>query len=147
MKTLLKISLLAIVSLALLAPAIAQDTPGLTITWTTALAATNPNGGDGIAQLITYTPGLRPSPSARPKGYTKFIVQCEYVSLPSLTPIDVYVGPPTSPKEPYGKFVGRMQIVNGNGSLLITSPRAPFVTKGTTVWVMAHDTMIMKGQF
>jgi len=147
MKTLLKISLLAIVSLALLAPAIAQDTPGLTITWTTALAATNPDGGDGIAQFITYTPGIKPSPSVRAKGYTKFIVQCEYVNLPNLTPIDVYVGPPTSPKEPYGKLVGRMHIVNGEGSLLLTSTRAPFVTKGTTVWVMAHDTMIMKGQF
>jgi hypothetical protein len=151
MKTLLGISLLAIVSLALLAPAVAQDTPGLTSTWTIALATPTPDSGEGTAQFITFiepTPTPLPAPTPIRHGFTRFIVQCDYVKLPNLTPLDVYVGPGTTPNEPYGKLVGRMHVVNGSGSLLLSAARAPFVTKGTTVSVMTHEgTMIMSGRF
>lgn len=147
MKTLLSISLLVLVSLALLAPAVAQDTPGLISTWTIALAAPTPDGGEGTAQLIT---SIEPTPTPTPirNGFTRFIVLCDYVKLPSLAPLDVYVGPGTTPNQPYGRLVGRMHVVNGSGSLLLSSARAPFVTKGTTVSVMTHEgTVIMTGRF
>jgi hypothetical protein len=75
-------------------------------------------------------------------------VQCEYVNQPNLTALDVFVGPGKTPSQPYGKLVGRMHIVNGAGSLLLTSARAPLVTKGTTVTIMYHQgDVIMAGQF
>jgi hypothetical protein len=160
MKTVVRTSLLAIIALALLAPAVAQDTPGLSITWTTALASPTPEGGDGIAQYLSFS---EPSPSPSPKptpapmsgltpgktnGYTRFIVQCEYVNLSGPTPLDVYVGPATSPSQPYGKLVGSMHVVNGTASLLLTTARAPFVTKGTTVTIMTRQgSMVMTGKF
>jgi hypothetical protein len=159
MKTVLRTSLLAIVALALLAPAVAQDTPGLSITWTTALASPTPEGGDGIAQYISFSePSPSPSPRSTPlpmsgvtpgaKGYARFMVQCEYVNLSGPTPLDVYVGPATSPSLPYGKLVGSMHVVNGTASLLLTTARAPFVTKGTTVTIMTRQgSMVMTGKF
>jgi hypothetical protein len=156
MKTPLRSSLLAIVALALLTPALAQNTPGVVITWTIALSAPTPEGGQGTAQFVSFIEPVPPTPTPGPvpgltpigKGYTRFSVECDYVNLPSLTPLDVYVGPGKTPSEPYGKLVGRMNVVNGTGSLLLTNARAPFVTKGTTVTILTHQgAMVMRGQF
>jgi hypothetical protein len=163
MKAVVRTSLLAIVALALLAPAVAQDTPGLAITWTTALSSPVADGGEGIAQYMSFsqpapTPGPTPTPLPLPtptpgvKGYAKFIVQCEYLKQPNLTSLDVYVGSATTPKQPfgqpYGKLVGRMHIVDGTGSLLLTTARTPVVTKGTTVTIVTHEgVMVMTGKF
>jgi hypothetical protein len=148
MKTLLKTSLLAIVALALLAPAMAQNAAGFFTTWTINLSA--PNGGpdQGTAQYITFIPSDRPQPFPT-MGYIRFIVQCDYLSLPSPMPLDVFVGGRAkTPIFPYGKFVGRMQVENGSASLLLAAGKAPVVTKGTTVTILTRDgTVVMSGTF
>ncbi len=145
MKTLLRSSLLAIIALALLAPAVAEDAAGYFTSWTINLVA--PEGGiaQGTAQYITFIAPARPEPIPA-MGYIRFIVQCEYLKLPSLTQLDVFVGPGKNPGR--GKFVGRMHVVNGSASLLLTTDKAPAVTKGTTVTILNREgTVVLSGTF
>jgi len=151
MKTLLRASLLAMVALALLAPATAQNSAGIFTTWTINLTA--PNGGteQGTAQYITFI-GADVPRHLPAMGYIRFIVQCEYVSLPGPAPtqLDVFVGPagPRTPNHPYGKLVGHMLVENGSASLMLFQNRAPAVTKGTTVTILTREgNVLMSGIF
>jgi hypothetical protein len=149
MKTLLRISLLVIVALALLAPVVAQDTPGLLINWTIALTPPAVEGGERIAQYIRFSqPSPAPRPTPNPHQYAKFMVQCEYLRLPDMTPLDVYVGPGNAPSNRYGVLVGRMHVMKGTVSLLVTTAKVPTISKGTTVTIVTREgTVIMGGRF
>lgn len=147
MKTLLRTSLLAIVALALLAPAVAQNTAGYFTSWTINLSAPDGGNAQGTAQYITFIAPARPEPLPG-MGYIRFIVQCDYVSLPTSTPLDVFVDPGKTPKSPFGKFVGRMHVENGSASLLLAAGKAPAITKGTTVTILTPErTVVMSGTF
>jgi hypothetical protein len=153
MKTLFSIFSIAIVAVLLAVPTVAQtDTfiynpPGFYVNWVIALNSPNLNGGSGTAQYYIATPSLHhtPTPSPIDKTYAKLAVECEYLTFPDLTPLFVFVGPGGSPKEPFGKLLGQMQVSKGSASW--TSLRPPTVKKGTTVNIVHDGIVIMQGQF
>jgi|SRR5579863_3230226 len=147
MKTLLRTLFLAIVALALLAPAVAQNTVGYFTSWTINLSAPDGGTAQGTAQYITFVAPARPEPPPT-MGYIRFIVQCDNVWLPTSTPLDAFVDPGKTPKFPYGKFVGRMHVENGSAVLLLAAGKAPAITKGTTVTILTPErTVVMSGTF
>jgi len=154
MKTLLSIFSIAVVATLLAVPTVAQtDTfiynpPGFYINWVIGLNSPNANGGSGIAEYYIATPSIQHTPSPSPKGakvFAKLAVECDYITFPDLSPLYVFVGPGTSPNEPYGKLLGQMQ-VNGRSATWL-SLRPPVVKKGTTVTVVGKGVVIMQGQF
>jgi hypothetical protein len=153
MKTLFSILSSAIVAVLLAVPTVAQtDTfiynpPGFYINWVISLTSPSLNGGSGIAQYYIATPSLHhtPSPSPIDKTFAKFSVECEYLTFPDLTPLYVFVGPGRSPKEPFGKLLGQMQVNQGSATWI--SLRPPVVKKGTTVTIVHDGIAIMEGEF
>jgi len=152
MKTMLTVSLLAIVAMLLTVPAVAQipnpnpgPPPGFYVYWNINLHSPTPDGGVGTAQYYIAKPTPHPSPTPREKVVTKFSVECEYLKLPDLTPLDVFVGPGRTPNEPFGQLVGKMQVKDGTAIML--TPRPPVVNKGTTVTVVHDGLAIMTGHF
>lgn len=145
MKTLLSISLLAIVAMTLAASAIAQPPPHVnppqSFTWKIALVPPAVDSGSGTAQYtVTQTP--------LGQTFRKFSVECEYLDTPSpsQTWFDVFVKKGNSVGQ-YGKLVGSMQLVGGYGELVLLNEKAPIVTKGTMVFILHDGFPVMTGSF
>jgi hypothetical protein len=154
MKTLFSILSIAVVAILLAVPTVAQtDTfvynpPGFYVNWVINLNSPNVTGASGIAEYYIATPSIQHKPSPGPKAakvFARLSVECEYLTLPDLSPIYVFVGPGTSPNEPFGKLVGQMQVNGGAATWL--SIRPPVVTKGTTLTVVRKGVAIAQGQF
>ncbi len=151
MKTILSIATLAVVATLFAVPTLAQAPtpsvpPGFYVYWSIDLHSATPNGGSGSSLYSVAAPTLRRPPTPRQlNGYTKLSVECEYLTFPDLTPLDVFVGPGTTPSEPFGKLVGSMQVTGGSATFLTARP--PVVTKGTTVSIVHNGIAIMVGHF
>ncbi len=152
MKTSFNIALFAIVSMLVALPTVAQNPPipytppGYYVNWTINLHSPNVTGASGIAQYVIVAPSIHPSPSpGQQKGVAKLSVECEYLTFPDLTPLDVFVGPGTAPNEPFGKLVGKMQVKDGSAAFL--SLRPPVVNQGSTVIVVRNGAIVMRGRF
>ncbi|HWY56073.1 MAG TPA: hypothetical protein VNZ03_16525 [Terriglobales bacterium] len=151
MKTILIITTLAVVATLLAVPTVAQNPtpnppPGFYVYWSIDLHSATANGGSGSSLYSIAEPMLRRPPTpGQLKGYTKLSVECEYLTFPDLTPLDVFVGPGTTPGEPFGKLVGTMQVTGGSATFLTARP--PVVKKGTTLTVVHNGIAIMVGHF
>jgi hypothetical protein len=147
-KTILNLALIALVSMLVAVPTVAQTytPPGYYVNWTINLHSPSVTGASGNAQYVVIAPSIHPSPSlGQQKGVAKLSVECEYLTFPDLTPLDVFVGPGTAPKEPFGKFIGTMQVKDGSAALL--SLRPPVIKQGSTVLVVRNGVVVMRGRF
>jgi hypothetical protein len=82
----------------------------------------------------------------------KFTVATTTPSLVNGTKLDVFIGPSTNLKDPYGKLVGTIEVEDGVGAMILIAARAPVVHDGTTVSIVDHGEtaageLIMKGSF
>lgn len=153
MKTFFSILAITAVAMLVAVPAIAQGPspapipPGFYVNWVINMHSANANGGSGTAHYYIATPSIHhmPSPSPIQKTTSKLSVECEYLTFPDLTTLDVFVGPGRSPREPFGTLVGTMQVKDGTANWLSTRP--PVVTKGTTITVVREGMPVMRGTF
>jgi hypothetical protein len=153
MKTLLTVSLLAIVAMVLAVPTVAQlpgptpgPPPGFYVYWNINLHSPTPGPAVGSAHYYIAKPTLHQPPT--PKGlevYSRLSVECEYFTFPDLTLLDVFVGPGKTPNEPFGKVLGKMQVMGGSAVMLTARP--PAVNKGTTVTIVHNGVAVMQGRF
>jgi hypothetical protein len=153
MKTLFSILSLVVVASLLAVPVMAQTPdptpgppPGMYIYWNIALHSPIAHGGAGTAQYEIIKVALNPKPT--PGGLkfaTKFLVDCEYLQLPDLTPLQLFVGPSNNPAEPFGKLIGAMQVKDGSATFLTARP--PVIEKGTTVTIVRDGAAVMTGRF
>ncbi len=151
-KLLVTTALLAIVALALSAPAVAQSLkgPGLGITWQVALVGSTPHNS-GTAIYETFRATIAPPP-ALGKTLSKFIVETTTPTLSNGTKLDVFLGPGTTANEPYGKLVGTIEVDGGVGAMILIAAKVPTIEKGSTITVVEHgDTAagepILRGSF
>ena len=140
MKTrmLLSTALVAIVALAMVVPTGGQfpSTSGLTIHWQIVLRGSS--AADWASAEYTFQ---GPTPSVKQAGgYAKFTVEAVTPGLPDGSKLGVFIGPTTSPAEPYGTLVGTISIEGGSGALVMFGARVPTVQKGTTVTVVYTHT-------
>jgi hypothetical protein len=153
MQTLLSSAVLSIVALALTAPAVGQSVkgPGLTIHWEIGLKGPTPRNS-GSAAYDTFRASLTPPATADGKLIRRFTVETITPELADGARLDVFLGPPTTANEPYGKLVGTIDVDGGAGAMILISAKAPFVEKGTTVVVVGHGEtaagdLMLKGTF
>jgi len=144
MRTFIKIATLLVLAIGLVVPVLAQvpgpTPPGLYINWTIKLAPATPGGPSGTAQYVSKL-------DTQAKGYMHFAVECEYIEYPSGTMLDVFVKVP-SPTPNQLTWIGRMEVQNDSAALLLTTARAPKITKGTQVLVKTDaGILIMAGRF
>jgi hypothetical protein len=135
-RTLLSAALLAIFALALAAPAVGQSlhNPGLSIHWQIFLRGDAANTW-AVAEYDVFTVSIAPSPTPKEKLFTKFTVSAITPGVPDGTKLGVYLGPSTTPQEPYGKLVGVIEVSGGAGGMVLINAKAPSISKGTTVTV------------
>ncbi|MFZ0285424.1 MAG: hypothetical protein WAL32_09355 [Terriglobales bacterium] len=143
MKPLMKLSFLAILAVTLSAPMLAQGVtahareinfvPGQSINWTIKLNPLVAGGPSGTAQYMLYVPVAAGAIEAR------LSVECENVTYPTATVLDVFLQPPTGPTPSQNKYIGRMEVQNGSAALLLLTANAPTITKGTKIIVAIHD--------
>jgi len=53
--------------------------------------------------------------------------------------LDVFIGPSTNPREPYGKLVGTIDVSGGAGAMILTAAKVPGIVKGTTVSIVSRQ--------
>jgi len=134
-KTLLSTAVLAIVALALTVPAVGQS-----LTWQTPLRG-NTASSFGSADYSTL------------KVTRTFTVVTTTPNVADGAKLDVFIGPTSNLREPYGKLVGTIEVEGGIGAMILISARAPVVHDGTTVSVVEHQEtaaageLVMKGTF
>lgn len=144
MRTLLITTVLAISGLALTASAVAQTSA--TVHLTTTLTGAAISDGSGSADFVIARTSDAPPAVAKNKVVTKFSVVVESVAAADNSILDVFVGPAISANEPFGKFVGRIQLEHGAGALLQVDAKAPAVTQGTTITVVEHSGLTAEGR-
>jgi hypothetical protein len=153
-RTLLSTALLAIVSLALMVPAVGQSvsSPGLGVHWQIALrGATARNSG--TAEYFTFRATVAPPSTVKGgKLFTKFTVEAITPDLEDGSMLDVFLGPSTRADQPYGKLVGTIDVDAGVGAMVLIAAKVPVVQDGTTVSIVSHvatarETLVMKGTF
>jgi hypothetical protein len=149
MKTFLSILSIGIVAMLLAVPTVAQNVynpPGFYVNWVIDMNSPNVGGGSGSAQYYLATPSLHRTPNVNgSKSSAKLLVECEYLKYSDLAPLYVFLGPTQSPNEPFGKFLGQMQL-SGRSATFFSS-RPPVVNKGTTVTIVRNGVAIMQGTF
>jgi hypothetical protein len=133
-RALLSTTLLAVVALALTVPAVGQS-----LNWQIPLRGETARNS-GSADYSTL------------KTSHKFTVDTLTPDLADGRMLDVFVGPGTNPKEPYGKLVGTIEVNGGLGAMILIAAKAPVVHDGTTVTIVEHGEtaagqVIVKGTF
>ena len=104
---------------------------GLTINWQITLRGAS---ADNWA-IADYTFQLSPS-AKKTDAFTKFTVVAQTPGLRDGTNLNVFIGPSSTPEEPYGKLVGIIVVNGGSGAMVLTNAKTPTVQKGTTVTVV-----------
>src|ERR1700722_19992366 len=139
MKTLLSTAVLAVVALALTAPAVGQSLrgPGMGVTWTAGLHGITARSY-GTAQYETFRATVAPPSTAKGKLMSKFTVESVTPAIVDGTMLDVFVGPGTTAGEPYGKLVGTIDVEGGFGTMVLFAAKTPSVEIGTTVTIIEH---------
>ena len=155
-RTLLSTAVLAIVALAFTASAVGQSPtpptpPGLGIHWQIALTGATARDS-GIAVYETFRASLAPPATANGPVYKKFTVETVTPSVRDGEKLDVFLGPSTDPREPYGKLVGTIDVSGGFGAMILSAAKVPVIVKGTTVSIVSHQEtaageLILKGTF
>ena len=152
-RTLLSTALLAIVALALTAPAVGQSLsgPGLAIHWQIRLKSDTPRN-TGTAEYDTFRAAVLPPATANGKLVSRFTVETITPSLQDGTKLEVYVGPSTNVNEPYGKLVGFIDVDGGIGAMVLVAAKVPLIKDGSTVSIVEHGEtatgqMILNGTF
>lgn len=150
--TLLSTAVIAIVALALTAPLVAQTAsgPGLGIQWQIALSGDTARNS-GTAQYDSFRATATP-PATVGKVFTKFSVETHTPEVADGGVLDVFLGPGSSPREPYGKLVGTIEVNGGNGAMILIAAKTPTIEKGSTVTVTSHQStaagdVLLKGTF
>jgi hypothetical protein len=134
LRALLSTTMFAVVALALTVPAVGQS-----LNWQIPLRSETARNS-GSADYSTL------------KTSHKFTVETLTPSLADGAKLDVFVGPASNVKEPYGKFVGTIEVDRGIGAMILVAANAPLVRDGTTVTIVEHGetaagVVIMKGTF
>ncbi len=128
-------------------PTTPYNPPGFYLYWNIDLHTATAHAGTGTALYSIVAPPAihRPPTPGGHNGYARLAIDCEYLTFPDLTPLQVFVGPGTTPSEPFGKLVGQMQVTDGSATLLTARP--PEVKKGTTVTIVRDGVVVMTGRF
>jgi hypothetical protein len=137
-RTLLSTAVLAIVALALTVPAVGQSS----MTWKISLHGATARSY-GTAEYFSADAA---------KASIRFTVETTTPSLVDGTKLNVFIGPATNPREPYGKLVGTIDVDGGVGAMILSAAKAPAVHDGTTVSIIeqgetAAGERILKGTF